>query len=401
VFRYYKATLLSLFRDIQKLAANPTDVDLCFSIQYRLIKHIKSTERKIQSLRKDIAELQKLKRHGRLKKEQSNRLKSLLQHKQEQIEEYHKLLFTYRDVGDSIAHIYLNKWDIKPLSVDKAPPGFLTGKKGFRLEHGILKKSHSWNVIAILNDITHCLRYGDITVPKDGFPLLIEAKSGKSKLKDAREIRQSERANKVLNYLMTDKVSGLYEQVSSEMMRKNMHHPEKNNASQINQLIENALRTKQNVGSKIESALYYFVILDSDEVPVSLQLIPKDAEPYVFYTNFLIKNSKGGYYPPPLIITEPDALYRFYTGDYAITVVADIKEIREMLHDKGIKVSVLNDGVCCLQFDYRKAHAKVSNHFFGRLGGEFLSLQWLIDETVISLKNLPKMFPPEQIKSGK
>ena len=72
---------------------------------------------------------------------------------------------------------YFDKWDIKPQSF-KEPPGFVSEKAGLNFELRILRLVFSSGHVEILNDLTNCLRYGDVSILARGRKLIVEALSG-------------------------------------------------------------------------------------------------------------------------------------------------------------------------------------------------------------------------------
>ena len=121
--------------------------------------------------------------------------------------EYRRLIVVFREIGDCLAFTYLDKYDIKPMAF-KQSPGFVSGKKGTRFERRCLRRIFANGTIAILNDLTNCLRYGDLTVPVGGMPNLMELKSGKAS--GWRDDRQIERLSRLSVYLTTDRVTDWY-----------------------------------------------------------------------------------------------------------------------------------------------------------------------------------------------
>ena len=60
MLRYYKQTLLSLFRSIQTIAESPWDsLQEVYAVQYALVRRISYVERKIQALRAQERQLKK------------------------------------------------------------------------------------------------------------------------------------------------------------------------------------------------------------------------------------------------------------------------------------------------------------------------------------------------------
>jgi hypothetical protein len=98
-------------------------------------------------------------------------------------------------IGDGVAFLYLSKWDLKTM-VFKEKPGFISGKEGLSLERRVLREAFARGGFAILNDLTTCLRYGDLTVPgAEGF-MIIELKSGGTGARSDRAKRQVEKIEK-------------------------------------------------------------------------------------------------------------------------------------------------------------------------------------------------------------
>src|ERR1044071_5550429 len=198
MIQYYKRLLLYLFEKIQILNKHPeANTELCFELQVRLIQRITYVERQIRKLRQHIAGN---KRHLKtrwptlLSKMQASEIKEEINYSHYLIDKYQELLVIFRHIGDAIAFTYINKWDIKPLAF-KQSPGFLSGKKGTRLERKILRLVFKIGKVAILNDLTTCLRYGDLTIPHQEHFLIVEAKSSKNK--NARVERQLGDLNKI------------------------------------------------------------------------------------------------------------------------------------------------------------------------------------------------------------
>ena len=82
----------------------------------------------------------------------------------------------------------------------------MSGKDGFSMEHQILRYVYRSNSVAILCDLTRCLRYGDIVVISDDKPpIIIEVKSSDHQSK--RIERQQSQATQLADYLRTNKTT--------------------------------------------------------------------------------------------------------------------------------------------------------------------------------------------------
>lgn len=187
----YRNTISSLLLKVQRIRVEPLkSQDLCLEVQETLIRKISYFEKRIRFLKAQIKSSKQLLRtkiSPPLTKPQAAALKLHIEDGYYLIDQYQRLQFLFRTIGDALAFIYLDTWDIKPMAF-KESPGAISGKKGARLERKILRAIVRSGYVAILNDLTNCLRFGDITVVRDGFPQILEVKS--SKAKDARSNRQ-------------------------------------------------------------------------------------------------------------------------------------------------------------------------------------------------------------------
>jgi hypothetical protein len=103
-----------------------------------------------------------------------------------------------------------------------------------RLERAILRAVFRKGGMGILNDLTNCLRYGDITVPIGGKFLLIEAKSGKSRTPHGE--RQETKMRKISDYLLCDRTNELYGS-SGDFSRLPLDGKEVHHRPQLNETI--------------------------------------------------------------------------------------------------------------------------------------------------------------------
>lgn len=164
----HKQTLIRLFTQCQKIYANPQESGKdCLDVQETLIRKITYIESRIRDRKEAIKKLknQMGKSEIRLSKEEARKTKDKIENYHYQIDRYQDLATVYRNVGDALAFSYIDKWNIKPLAIKEAP-GSLSRKKGSRLERKILRRAFALGRIVLLYNITNCLRFGDITVPK-------------------------------------------------------------------------------------------------------------------------------------------------------------------------------------------------------------------------------------------
>src|SRR5215213_9814528 len=184
MFFRHKKSLINLFGNLRELQRDPhRNIALCLEIQETLIKKLSYLEKRINNLKEQSGDHKRNLRggSGRISKAEAAKIKASIKDNHYKIDVYQYLQRIYKSVGDGLAFTYINKWDIKPLAF-KESPGAISGKSGGKFERQVFKSAFHSGHIAILNDLTNCLRYGDITaITEDGFRL-IELKAVKSEL---------------------------------------------------------------------------------------------------------------------------------------------------------------------------------------------------------------------------
>lgn len=383
---YYKKSLIDTFNRLKEIKQSPkTTYIRSLELQRILVNRIISIEKRIrhndllidklrETLVKDISKEDFIQR--------SSQIKALtnINHR------YKEIISIFRAVGDGLAFIYLNKWDVKPF-VFKEPCGFISGKTGLAKELAILKRLYKENKVAILNDITNCLRYGDITVPKNGFPYLVEVKS--SRFKNKRSQRHLENANKILHYLKSGRTESLYGM--GPVIRVNSQYYEKNYIEELNNCIEISYKDGYCV-HKIEKGLTYYVESRSVNERFLSSIFSKFKRPFVFFVND-VKHTPVGYHPFTLSIGSPEKLYDFYSGRFLINVIVDLHVLSAKFLKKGLEADYQRGPYPLVIRRKDKSddanrlnQLKISDHLWGRFGCEFWSLNKFVGET-ISLMN--------------
>jgi hypothetical protein len=134
---YYRRSVIEMVSLIRGLETDPwMEGDKCLSIQIKLLKKIQYIENKIRATKANIKRTQAV-----LEVHDSQQLgkiclrdpkKSLLA-LHSKLDGYRRVLHILKDIGDSLAFIYIDKYDIKPMRFKEAP-GFISGKSGLRKE---------------------------------------------------------------------------------------------------------------------------------------------------------------------------------------------------------------------------------------------------------------------------
>jgi hypothetical protein len=384
---YYKRCLLDLFKKIQILREDPIENHkLCLQIQEAIIRKITYIERRIRTLKEHSKSCKKELRQKRSEasaKENSFKIKNIIKCNQIKIKQCQSLLSIFRDIGDALAFIYIDRWDIKPMSFKQAP-GFISGKKGSRLERKCLRGAFEIGGVALLNDLTHCLRYGDITVPKDGFFLIFEMKSGR--WRSLRDERQFSDLKTIYEYLTNDRTSKLYDG-ETEMVRISVHADVVCHTDRLNSLILRAIN--EGVAfEEVEKGLIYFVATKFNEGLLNQGIRLCKKRPILAHLNSIKYFQMGGYYPFTLSITDPESLYRFYDGELNIIIAVDPAVIEGYLDQNGCNVKFLEEDYHAMAISRKDPSAEdpeymlISRHYFGRIPWEFLSLKWFLDGIV-------------------
>ena len=395
---YHKQSLINLFSKLQLLQRNPANADLCWEIQELLLKKLSYVEKKVRGLKIQVKDYKIGLAGGqsrRLTKVEASEIKAAIKECHRKIDDYQYLQRILKSIGDGLAFTYINKWDIKPMSF-KESPGGISGKSGGKLEREIVRSMFRSGVIAILNDLTNTLRYGDVTaITENGFKLL-EVKSIKSELHlTDRIVRQAGALEKIERFLVTDRVIGLYE-IPTEVFRSPLKLEEVNYRAELNELIEEAL-VRRHAWRQIEEGLFYYVDYGGNQFAhEATQTIAQRCigKPTVFYDEGRLGNV--GYFPYTLSITKPEALFAFYSGELSIFVVIDLGAIVSKLTEKGIDVQFGNDDEWALHItvldEGDDRFLRVSRHMFERVPYEFLSLEWFLDDFSQRLLTLHEMF---------
>jgi len=395
MFTYYKRSLLSLFSLVKTLRANPHgESETCLAIQEKLLKNITYIEQNIRECHASIRNLNRRLRTQqptRLTKAEAQAIKNGISYFRHRIDEYQQLLTIFREIGDALAFTYIDKYDIKPLAMKEAP-GFLSQKAGLRRELKALRTVFSLGRIGIMNDLTNCLRYGDISVIKDGKVHIIEVKSGK--YLNSRAQRQSAEARKVVNYLTKGDTDGLYE-INGKFQRIGLHSPEVHHRDQLNALISSAMKNETSY-AEVEHGLHYLVLTKFHADVFDLLSNKCKGKPIVSIVNET-KYDRTGYYPFSLSIYDSEAWYAFHCDKLVICVLVDSAVIENefKVHGLGMELQPDKDWVMAITnsrpSEGETEHRQVSRHFFGRLFVEFLSLGWFMQELIHGLTPGPTL----------
>jgi hypothetical protein len=179
---YYKRSLIDLFARVQEVRSRPLERRRdCLAIQEDLLRRVVYLEKRIKDLKARIKESKRMlsgKGPVRLNRAEAQEVKEDIKRHYRTIEEYREVLYAFKSIGDALAFIYIPMWDVKPMAF-KEDVGHVRGKEGLRHELAYLRMVFQVDeALAILNDLTNSLRYGDLTIVSERFCGPIEVKSG-------------------------------------------------------------------------------------------------------------------------------------------------------------------------------------------------------------------------------
>jgi hypothetical protein len=391
----HKKWLLALFQQVNELRSDPLNKRLlALEIQEELLRRIGLAERLIRRIRSENRLTKKTLAQRNTQRDVARNAKVRHLAGEQRIAQQRILISILRSIGDSIAFIYGDRWDLKQM-VLKEESGFITGKRGTRLERKILRKSFEVGATVVMNDLTHTLRHGDITVfrpdlwPEGGSPLLlIEAKSGRGG-GNARKYRQLAAAKQVFDYLTADTREadgGIWQRVSVK------EHPQYHFEEVTRMMM--TLPHADWLMEEVEPGLHYVLINCSRETreygSIFGDLFSR-IHPFMISMNDM-KEQTLAYYPFPLCIHNPDALFRFYNGEFVMFVIVDLEHVNKLLipHSISVTLSGSDEYPWMVSSTGTGAAPELSTycigfHPVGRLAAEFLRLDWLLENVVAGL----------------
>ena len=383
---YYRNTIIDLISKLRSLRQNLSNLDLLIDIQNRLTQKIIYIEGRIDKCKGESTALKKALSLSRLPKQEAKKLKARRNILEERVKQYQWLLFVFRTIGDGIAFLYLDKWDIKPLAFKGSSPsykedvGYISGKSGKNSERALLLSAIAYNVPAILTDLTNSIKHGDICLLGEAMPRLIEVKTSQNK--NARVIRQTKELAKVQSYL--DKDEGEHIRGLPYMQRFDMHAPETTHTQLLNNLFAEALK-QGSVLREVEAGVYYYVMTPDAEIKLD-----KFSDKNSILIPFFLNDAKNegnwiSYYPFTLSIEHPENVYRFLKGDIIIVILIDFRVIEKFAESKGFTSEFIDRADISVIFTNTKdpsgqSFFAISTHFLSRVAFEFTSLEWLLNE---------------------
>lgn len=360
---YYQKSLSYCANEIQAIREGKCNInDRVLALELFLIKRLTYVEGKIRETKR------------MMNIEPRNEIKARISSK---LDDYRRVRYLLRCAGDAIAFMFLSRWDIKP-QWHRQDAGFISGKSGLSRELEILKSLFDHEEVAILNDVTNVLRFGDITHFHDGIFSTYEVKLSKSK--SSRTTRQKRKLKALHDYMRTDETTDLYK-MDHKLIRKAGHAVERDHLSGLNEIIAKAAQNGR-CAKKVESGLIYEAAYETSENSIQELLSLCDDPPIVAMLN-VGEYEFSGYLPFILSIRDADAYTAFLRGGLILTVVLDPSVVHRRFNELGFKAEFTDEKEWAIRITnskYEDFYMMVGRHLFGRIFAEFLSLDWFVNE---------------------
>ncbi|MFI9653421.1 hypothetical protein ABGV17_01635 [Guyparkeria sp. GHLCS8-2] len=382
---YYRRRILTFKNKLENIDIESSDLQPLIEFQSYLIKQIVRDEKRLKRRKEELVTLKRGLRDKGLEKREARALKELISSRKESIAGNKYLLYLWRCFGDGLVFKFISKWNLKRFlyeadSVEiKQKSGHIHGKNGFEKELVLLIDAIKNNVPAVLCDLTNVIRHGDLCLLGASDPVVIEVKSSKNT--NRRVERQLESINKLHRYLEEDvgDVGGV-----EGMQRVELHSEERHHGEAFNKALD---LSKDRPYAKLnpEKGLYYIAL--NTEYEKDFDEVFEGIENSIVYMLNQAKTEQrwDNYYPFVLSIKDPANLYRFIAGEVYVLVAVSTIVLKEMASDIGYDLEISeyeNES-----FIFSKPltgcdepfRAIVSEHFSGRLGLEFMSLEWFFE----------------------
>lgn len=366
--------------------SNPFEnIKLIKEIQLEILDIIIEIEEEIQKNKLTIDSLRSInKRKDILKDDRiknSNKINELKKNNI-QCKEHIKSI---KEIIDAIVFSLFDKSDLKMLCY-KQSAGFIGGKTGLKKELEIFERFFNNGYITILNDLTNCIRYGDLTIYNNGLPSLLEVKSSKNT--NQRIERQKDCIKEKMEVIENDQIDNF---LNSDLKFRRIYTSckEKNYKTELIDLIREAY-CNGHAYKEFEEGLHYIVEykgMNEEELKKILQSIKNNT---LYYINGMKYGKRHNFTPFRLIFNDERIRNDFFNGEIIILVIVDNDVLYNHIKNYGYEVKLNENEELEVYFDNNGYYSPITVSSFNlfRLGREFLSLEWFastIDDVIKSI----------------
>jgi len=382
------------FRLVDRLRAVEADREnmvLLKDFNGLIIRAVIKTERDIIRHKARAKALKISLRSGRQTREQSNEIRRQIAATKTRVERYEDQMYLWKLFGDSLAHLYLDKFAIKHTFYDtetytmKPGAGMINGKEGFIREVGLMLDALAHDVPAMLCDCTNVLRYGDVCLLGNNDPYLIEVKSS-NKL-NQRGKRQAANLARLQDFLDTDKATNFRGNVG-EVRRHAIQIPEIIHVDRLNEAIDAAALDGGKAVSPERGLNYVALYVGGDQVAISGMVMEPGVMVYDSWND--AKNGRAwGYYVPFLLtIRDPQRLLDFIEGRLIIMVYLNADVLVELMTRSGWKAIFREEGDYAVLCQHIESGGVIglSRQMVTRIFFECSSLEWMARSQILVME---------------
>lgn len=385
LLKYYLPKIRELLTLLKTLEKDPMgNKSICLALQEKLITSLTKIEYRIKKVKKEVSNIKQLLGNKALNntKEEAKRLKARSKNLYQKIDQYQQLRILFKSIGDGIAFIYINRFDLKTQNF-KQSTGFISNKKGNRLERGCFRHLFNAGGIGVMNDLTNVLKYFDLTVILGIDQWLpIEIKSGSSKNKV-----QADKGQALIKYIKEDKPTDVYE-MGTSMIRQSLNSEIHDYVNDINELIGKA-KLDGAIIKVLEPGLVIVVVFENYNSDIEKLLDQIDVSTPLMFSQNNYSITEFGYYPYSLSIRDTEDYLDFLSGKLQIFQLFDLSSVKPIADKFGFNYEFLGEYEKFIKFTKNKGvEFAISQHSFSRIFFEYISPSWLIKEHFLQVEEM-------------
>lgn len=385
ILKYYLPKIRELLTMLKTLEKDPMgNKSICLSLQEKLITSLTKIEYRIQKTKTEVSTIKQLLGNKALNntKEEAKRLKTRSKSLYQKIDQYQQLRILFKSIGDGIAFIYINRFDLKTQNF-KQSTGFISNKKGNRLERRCFRHVFNAGGIGIMNDLTNVLKYFDLTIILGIDQWLpIEIKSGSSKNKV-----QADKGEALIKYIKEDKPTDVYE-MGTSVIRQSLTSEIHNYVDDINELIGKA-KLEGVVMKVLEPGLVIVAVFENYNNDIEGLLDKIDLNTPLMFSQNNYSITEFGYYPYSLSIRDTEDYLDFLSGKLQMFHFFDLSSIKLIADKFGYDYEFLGEYEKFVKFTKNKGvEFAISQHSFSRIFFEYISPSWLINDHFLQVEEM-------------
>lgn len=314
-----------------------------FEAQIEMVMAVVELEKEIHPLqaeRKALKiEIPHLKSEGQINQVRANQME--VSKLEVYISDFHYMRDLILFIGDTMAIKILDVDAVKEFACYPSS-GFISGKEGLRAELEAARKFYQEGYIVVLNDLTHCLNVGDLTLRKGDEVRTFEVKSTARAYFTPEAVRQIVIPIKVHNYIQTDVLKGQInlpdsKKIASGAVRVGSGIAEDWHDKVAGQLYS-ALKKKKTARIQIGKKLYLACRQNSlDNLKSEIEQITESGEWVVGNVRRRITDYPD--IPPFSMWFKPETTVAVMSGDLIVLSAFSMSDLAELFAAKAIKIT--------------------------------------------------------------